>query len=839
MTKFFSAVRYGGGFRLIAALALALAPVLWLSVSPQHAWPVVPETYLPIHTAMEVFSVVVSAMIFAMGWHSFEHRTPAAVAVLSTGFLMVGLLDIGHLLSFPGMPDFVTPSSVEKGIEFWLAARFISAAAILAVAAMPWSWICPPSMRYASLALGMGLVGLVFWVILFHPSYIPDTHIEGRGLTPLKIAAEYLVIGMYLLAAFLLLPRASNEGDQRRGGYLAIAAVILALGELCFTMYFEAQDLANLLGHVYKVVGCVYLYRAIFVSGVNEPYQRLQRSREQLRQSESKFRDLMEFAPDAIFLIDQAGRMQVVNARAESLFGFARGRALGSPVSQFIPSWPQCPLDSDVLCRNSSGQIFHAEISRGVLEADGGALTMAIVRDLTERRKLESALVDQLSHDAMTGLPNRSLILSKLAEAMLRSRLSRHMVAVLFLDLDFFKKVNDTFGHAQGDEVLHETVRRIKSQLTDDELVARQSGDEFIVVQSAVKDISEVSELAERLLKIMRVPFSIQGHDVFLSVSIGIAVYQNDETSEEGLLHKAHLALTNVKSDARNNYRYHAPDMERGLKEKVAIEGLLRQAIDKNELLLHYQPRICMRTGVLKGVEALVRWQQPKLGMIPPGEFIPVAEESGLIDSIGTWVLQEACAQAVAWREQGLGKLRVAVNLSPRQFHYANLVAQVQGILAQAGLEPDHLEIEITESAVMKDTESAINTLHLLKELGVVVSVDDFGTGYSSLSYLKLFPIDILKIDQSFVRDMLDNPSDAAIAKAIIALGQSLRLTVVAEGVETRGQAQSLKALGCDEMQGYYFSRPVPAAQIIEIAQRHSPARAGEWVDEISQTAPD
>lgn len=833
MIKSFSVFLPAERLRLLPTLAVAVAPILWLVLSPQQQWPVIKEIYLPLHTLMEIFSVVVSAMIFALGWHSFDQRAPTAVVVLSTGFLMVGLLDIGHMLSFPGMPAFVTPSSVEKAIEFWLAARLISAATILMVAVMPWPWVCRASVRYAGVLLSLGFVALVFWAILFQPFPVPDTYLEGQGLTAFKIAMEYLFVGMYLLAAVLLLPQRSG-GDLRRGGHLASAALIMALGELCFTMYFQADDAANLLGHVYKVVGCLYLYRAVFVSGVNEPYQRLQRSQERLRRSESKFRGLMESAPDAIFLVDQVGRMQVVNARAELLFGLVREKALGSSIDRFIPSWPQCQSGSDVLCWNSQGQIFHAEISTGMLEAEDDTLTMAIVRDLTERRKLENALVDQLSHDALTGLPNRSLILCKLREALLRSRLSHHMVAVLFLDLDFFKKVNDTFGHAHGDQALHETVRRIEAQLMGNALLARPGADEFIVVHSEIKNKSEVSSLAEKLLKAMRAPFRIQGHDVFLSVSIGIAIYQNDETTEEGLLQQAHLALTNVKRDSRNNYRYHTPDMEQGLKEKIAIEGLLRRAIERNELLLHYQPRICMRTGLLRGVEALVRWQHPTLGIVPPAHFIPVAEESGLIDAIGTWVLQEACAQARRWREQGIGKLRVAVNLSPRQFHHSKLVVQVQGILAQSELEPDCLEIEITESAVMKDTESAINTLHLLKELGVVLSVDDFGTGYSSLSYLKLFPIDILKIDQSFVSDMMDSPNDAAIARAIIALGQSLRLTVVAEGVETRGQAQSLKALGCDEMQGYYFSRPVTAAQIIDIAQRQSARHAREWVDAIS-----
>lgn len=424
-------------------------------------------------------------------------------------------------------------------------------------------------------------------------------------------------------------------------------------------------------------------------------------------------------------------------------------------------------------------------------------------------RRSEQFQRDRLRRDMLTGLPTRVALVETLRQVVLRAVPNKTELAVLVLDVDFFKKVNAVFGHAAGDGVIRACVDRLAQSLSSRDMLARQGGDEFIIVQHPIADRAQAAGLAETLLRRMREPFLVQGHELFLSASIGIALFPDDATSEHGLLHKAHMAMSAVKRDARNAYRFHIPGMERTMREHLIMESSLRHAQSNNELTIHYQPKVNFNTGVVVGVEALLRWDHPELGQVSPARFIPIAEDNGCIEAIGMWVLSEACAQACRWQEQGLPLLIVSVNLSARQFQQSNLVEQVGKVLYETGLAPDRLELEITESTVMHDTAAAITILQSLKRLGVLLSVDDFGTGYSSLSSLKRFPIDVLKIDRSFVNDITHDANDAAITRAIIALAHGLDLNVVAEGVETIEQALFLQANGCDEMQGYYFGRPM------------------------------
>ncbi len=445
-------------------------------------------------------------------------------------------------------------------------------------------------------------------------------------------------------------------------------------------------------------------------------------------------------------------------------------------------------------------------------------LFLKVVRAPYERlHRSERFRLRQLTHDSMTGLPKRSLIVQKLRHAIAQTGRSNTKLAIFFLDIDFFKKVNATFGHSVGDQVIRLFVIRMATALSSDDILARQEGDEFIILQSKIPHRHQAALLAESLLHRLREPFHIQGHEIFLSASIGITMYPEDDTTEHGLLHKAHMAMNSVKKEARNSYRFHTRDMENRLRERALIESSLRQALQNSELLLHYQPKVDFRTGTIVGVEALIRWNHPVLGQVPPSRFIPIAEENGCISAIGMWVLKEACAQIHSWQVQGLPRLRVSVNLSARQFQQTGLAAQISDVLNEIGLDPALLELEITESTVMHDTEAAISALASLKKLGVMLSIDDFGTGYSSLSYLKRFPIDVLKIDRSFVSDVTHDVNDAAITKAIIALAHGLDLSVLAEGVETLEQALFLKANGCNEMQGFYFSEPVLPQKLAEM----------------------
>ncbi|HUH58614.1 MAG TPA: EAL domain-containing protein [Candidimonas sp.] len=797
---------------VVAVLAIGMAAVL-ATPFPNQA---LPATYLAVHTAMEIFAVIVAAMIFSVGWHSFNGDMPRSIVILSSAFLGVALLDLGHLLSVSGMPDFITPSSVQKGIEFWLAARFLAAAALVTVALLPRFRSETLRRPSTSIAAVLTITAIVYWLVLFQPGTLPATFVEGQGLTQFKVAVEYLLTVMYLLAALLLLPRAVRT-RRRKTSYLTASAAIMAMSEVFFSVYTHGNDVYHALGHVYKMLAYGFLYWAIFVDAMEEPYKRLKRSEQSLAQSEHKFRSLLEVAPDAMLLIDPAGNVSMMNAMAEEVFRGNRDAVVGLAAETLIPRWEGDQQLPEIMCQRMQGGWFPAEVNWGELKTDAGVTSIAVVRDISERNRLQQLLVDQLTHDALTGLPNRQLIVGKLEEALAHARFSQSMVAVLFVDIDFFKKINDTFGHTSGDEVLRECVNRLSNVLPSGDTLARQGGDEFLVLQKDIKSGHEAAVLADKLLSCLRDPFHIQGQEVFLGASIGITLFPDDDTDEEGLLHRAHVAMSSVKKDMRNAYRFYTSDMDENLRDRLEMESYLHHSIKNNELLLHYQPKVTFSTGVMVGVEALVRWHHPVLGLVPPGRFIPLAEECGLIGSIGMWVLKEACNQAQEWRRQGLPPIRVSVNLSARQFQEATLATQVAQVLAQTGLDPACLELEITEGTVMQDTKAAIAALQALKRLGVALSIDDFGTGYSSLSYLKQFPIDVLKIDRSFVQNVTHDQNDAAITRAIVALAHGLDLAVIAEGVETLEQANFLKLNGCDEMQGFYFSRPVPADQLASI----------------------
>lgn len=774
--------------------------------------------YLPTHTVLEVFSIVVSAMAFAAGWHYLDSRPPLSVAVLAASFLAVALLDLGHTLSFPGMPVFVTESSPSKGIVFWLAARFAGVIAMLAIAIMPLRE-ASASARRIILGIALAMVALVYWLVLARPDLLPATHVEGTGLTPFKIAFEYALVFAYGATGWLLLRKAFRKRDAKLV-YLAAAAVIMALSEICFTVYVDVYTLPHVIGHLCKFIAYGFLYWALYVANIKEPYAVLRRSQEALAQSENRFRSLMEFAPDAFLLIDSCGKVTDANRAALNTFSAARKPLSGAAIKGLIPDWNGDAIEGEVICQSVQGNRFPAEVRINELDMPGGRHSIAIVRDVTERRNLQHQVLEQLSRDLLTGLPNRRLIVEKLGEVMAWSERSGSRLAVMFMDLDFFKRVNDAYGHAAGDEILRECVERLQRLLPPGSILARQGSDEFIVVHGPFASDSVVSALADRLIQAMRMPFRVAGAEVFLTASLGISVFPDDAAVEEALLHRAHLAMDSVKRCSRDGYRRYSADMGQRLRETLELEAALHHAVDNGELRLHYQPKVCLVSGAVVGVEALVRWQHPQLGLVPPARFIPIAEESGLIIPVGQWVLAEACRQAVEWRQQGLDGLRVSVNLSARQLQQGLVVQQVTDALNSTGLPAPDLDLEITETAVMRNPEAAAETLRALKALGVSISLDDFGTGHASLGYLKRFPIDVVKIDRSFVHEMTTNRSDADIVGGVIGLVHRLGLKVVVEGVELAEQVVLLRSMACDEVQGYHFSPPVPASDLHQAMAR-------------------
>jgi diguanylate cyclase len=433
----------------------------------------------------------------------------------------------------------------------------------------------------------------------------------------------------------------------------------------------------------------------------------------------------------------------------------------------------------------------------------------------TRTRGLEAAnqqLRHLATHDALTGLPNRVLLDDRLQQAIAHADRDMRAFAVLICDLDRFKLINDSLGHRAGDELLQEVARRLSTVVRTADTVARFGGDEFVLIGTSIADADDAAGLASRVMDVLQAPVRIAAIDIHTSPSIGIAMYPDDGTTTQALLARADAAMYSAKQHGRGNFRRYSPGMHAGTEDRVQLESDLHNALASNQLALYYQPKVDTRTGEVRSAEALIRWLHPTRGVVSPADFIPLAEECGLIGAIGDWVVREACRQARAWQNEGVPPLRVSVNLSASQFRDSGLVDSIRSALDDAGLEARYLEVELTESAVMSDPEQSIAILEQLSVMGVLVSVDDFGTGYSSMSYLRRFPIDKLKIDRVFIDEIVSRPEDASIVRAIVSLAHSLRLKVVAEGVETPAQLDFLKLTGCDEYQGYHFSRPLPAA---------------------------
>jgi diguanylate cyclase (GGDEF)-like protein/PAS domain S-box-containing protein len=440
--------------------------------------------------------------------------------------------------------------------------------------------------------------------------------------------------------------------------------------------------------------------------------------------------------------------------------------------------------------------------------------------DITERKQAEQRVHHVAQHDALTGLPNRSLLQDRLSQAVAYANRTDLPVWVMLIDLDRFKFVNDSMGHKAGDVLLMTVAARLRSALRDTDTVARLSGDEFVVLLSAHPDHPLGPHIVQRVMDAVAPPVMLGSTEFFVTCSVGVAVYPSPDAPADSLIEHADIAMYRAKKLGRNNFQFYTPVMNEEALERVKIESALRNALERKEFVLHYQPQVHLGSGEIVGMEALIRWRHPELGMVAPNRFIGVAEETGLIVPIGAWVLRTACAQNMAWQDAGLGNLRVAVNLSARQFGAADLVQNLEAVLADTGLAPACLEIELTESLFMSDITPAVETLHRIKALGVNLSIDDFGTGYSSLSYLSRFPIDVLKIDRSFVSDIGTDDNESPIVASIITLAHNLKLAVIAEGVETLEQLDYLRNLGCDEMQGYYFSRPLPAEEFEQLLRQ-------------------
>lgn len=549
-----------------------------------------------------------------------------------------------------------------------------------------------------------------------------------------------------------------------------------------------------------------------------------------LTEREAMFRTTMEAAQVGIFVL-QDQRFKYVNPYMTRLFGFSAGEMLErmgpmdmvAPEQQaFIAEQMQARVAGisghryEITAVRKDGSVFPAMILGAPSVFDGRPASVGTLLDISSQKLAEQRIRELADYDVLTGLPNRRLLRERFVQLLAAAERDKTEIAVIFLDLDHFKRVNDSLGHSVGDELLCEVARRLDTVVRRIDTVARLGGDEFIFAMPGFHTAA-AAEVARRLVDVFARPFEVAGHELTVTPSLGISIYPHDGQDLETLLKNADTAMYRAKEIGRNNFQFYATEMNTATLDRLLMESNLRRALAQNELILQYQPLINLATGVVVGVEALIRWQHPELGMILPDNFIHVAEETGLINPIGDWVLCEACRQAKAWCDAGLPSLVMAVNVAPVQFRQPGFVEMVAGALASSGLDASLLELELTERTVMHDAEINLGTLSALHRMGVELSLDDFGTGYSSLAYLKRFPVSKLKIDRSFVHDLETDPDDWAIASTIVSMGRSLRMTVLAEGVETAEQLAQLRKMGCDMAQGYYFSSPISAAEIAEI----------------------
>ncbi|MBN8764793.1 MAG: EAL domain-containing protein [Thiobacillus sp.] len=684
--------------RLAGILLLSASiPLLLWQTFPANQLTLSPPVFLAFHSVMEIFAVVVAALVFFTGHGAQETLRSTRSVALGCAFLAVALFDTLHFLSYLGMPDLVSPNSPHKAILFWLCGRLAAGIGLLAYVLLPETPVTQaPASRYAWVAVLL-LLGGVSWGLLAVPQAIPAMYVMGEGLTPLKIALEWGVFGLYLAIAVLLYLRRRliTHCDFES---LMLALLLMAAAELFFVVYVQVSSTASLLGHTYKVFAYYFLYRAIYAEAVSRPFR----------------------------------------------------------------------------------QMRH-----------------------------------MLTHDDLTGLPNRTAFSERLNQSI-RYGDETEPCTVMLLDLDHFQNVNDTLGHEYGDLLLVAVAGRIRATLPAPAFLARFSGDEFMILLARTTS-EQARQVGQTLLDAMGREFDIGSDRLGIGVSIGIVSYPADGESASVLMRYADLALHRAKAAGRNCLRVFSHDLSEEIQRRVLLEARLKQALERKELTLHYQPKLEIRTGSLMGWEALLRWQSAELGMVSPDEFIPVAEHTGLILPIGDWVVREACRQMRVWQDAGLPVGTMAVNLSARQFRQKDLAEEVSAALRDTGLAASDLELEITESSIMDNRAVAATVLTELERLGLRIAVDDFGTGYSSLSYLKSFPIHCLKIDRSFIRDIPGDENDTAIVRTIIALAGSLGLTVVAEGVETDAQLAYLRAHHCDQAQGYLFSRPLPPDECVKL----------------------
>ena len=914
---------------------------------------------LGAHLVLELFSVVVSILLVIIAWKTLDGTQKSTANILVYGFCLVAGLDLVHALSFEGMPVIWSENSTAKAIFFWLSARSVELLTVFLIAAR----LSFPGRRYIWLSLALFTVALLTYFGNYYLEVLPTLFVQGQGVTAFKAVFEYaLCLGNLLLAGwFFWLSRHDSEAQAIN---LAVACFIIGVGELAFSKYVATSDFINVLGHVYKVVAYIFLFRVAFQTGFNQPYELLLKSEQKIANKQSELEALIAALPVGVAELDRELRYRYANSLYKVLSGTNLTHIKGRLLADVMPAQIQQQLDAnmkialkgqrveidyslnmtngesvnhsnvfvpynnasgdidgilailidntertrvlkdlmssqreicelqsavdqhaimaitddqgvitrvndkfcqisqyareellgrthslinsgihpksffqELWCTISEGQVWNGDICN---RAKDGSIYwvhttivplldenrkpiqyIAIRADITSRKLAEQNAQHMAFHDGLTGLPNRRLMSDRLGLALLQSKRSSKYGALMLLDIDHFKEINDTLGHSAGDELLRKIALRLKESVNTNDTVARLGGDEFVVILESLGGFLDqatalANDIGERIREASMLPLELEGHSLTITQSIGVVVFNESDDDPSELLKRADIALYKAKGEGRNRLCFFEPALQADMTERLALTRDLRMAIEREELILHYQPVVDRNSSTL-GVEALLRWNHPDRGLVPPTKFIPLAEQGKLILSIGSWVLNKACEQLSQWAEDPLrSSWTIAVNVSARQLYESDFVKHVEKILDQTGANPLRLRLELTESMLQTDLGGTIDKMQTLQTLGIRFSLDDFGTGYSSLSYLRKLPLDQLKIDKSFVNEMLTNSSDATVVRAILSLAKNLGLNVVAEGVEVAEQFDFLVQEGCLAFQGYLFSRPLPIEKLFD-----------------------
>ncbi|ALO45275.1 bifunctional diguanylate cyclase/phosphodiesterase [Pseudohongiella spirulinae] len=833
MTPLLSLLRISG----ISLIALALPLLVWLALN-NTATLISSDLFLWSHALLELLAVIIAACIFFVGWNVLDDKRPRGSLLLACAFLSVAMFDTAHLLSYPGMPDFITANIPAKTELFWLVARCIAAVSLLVylLAASTSTGTPFAPARYAYLVSTLALTALILLLITSTPGWLNNAE-------SLRIYTQ----GQILVVAVHLITLAVIWWQHKRIGLLSPAALVMAVllmttSEIFFLIPGQSQTLSVFIGHIYKVLAYAYLYRAMFLDTIRTPMERLQQAHAKLQTYSDQLDELLSNAPDGILGIDQNGRIRFVNPALQRLFGYSERELLGEPVEILLPislrnrhsqlrdSYLAAPTgrpmasQRGLVGRCKDGHEIPVDIALGTHKSSGGVQITAFIRDVSERQKLERDMQHRATHDILTGLPNRQLMNDRLDRAIVHSRRHNMMFCLIMVDLDNFKDINDGWGHTLGDQLLITVARRLNRALRQGDTVARFGGDEFVILATDANDLEGARAVVEKITDAMRNVFVLGEHQFHVSASIGVALYPEHADDAETLLSHADIAMYRAKAMGRRTACFFNAGMSQDQQETQILKTRLIDALDEGALHVFYQPQYRVSDQRICGFEALLRWSPPD-GSISPEVFIPVAEANGLIIPITEMVLSTACRQIRQWSDMGK-PIRISVNISALHFRQKNaLITFIEEQLGATGVDPTLLGIELTETALMDNTDVVAETLRHLVALGLHVSIDDFGTGYSSLASLQLFPLQTLKIDRSFMRDLAIDAKKSAIIAGLVNLADSLDLEVLAEGVETTEQYQILLSCRCDSMQGWLMNPALPAAECTRLLQNSQTIR--------------